>query len=75
VCYTNVGGIDVAINVEVGYIAVFFLANMIGQPADGKQVRGAIEVDAIFKREAFARQNFVGDRLQSGVGKNQFAQA
>ena len=38
----DIGGINVAIDVEVSLIAVHALANVIGQPADGQNVPGAI---------------------------------
>src|SRR6266403_1311176 len=37
--YADVGRIDVTIDVEVGDVAVFFLANVIGEPSDGEKIR------------------------------------
>ena len=36
--HANVGGIDVAVDVEVGDVAVAFFANVIGEPAYAEQV-------------------------------------
>src|SRR5882762_518692 len=72
--HANVGRIDVAINVEIGDVAVFFFADVVGEPADGQQIGRAIEVDAVFEREAFVGEDFARDGLQSFIGENQFAQ-
>ena len=42
----DVGRIDVAIDVEVGLIAMHALANVVRQPADGEDVAGAVEREA-----------------------------
>ena len=36
--HADVGGVDVAIDVEVGHVAVHPLAHVVGQPADGQHV-------------------------------------
>jgi len=50
----NVGRIDVAVDVVVGDVAVLFLADVVGEPADSEKVRRTIELDAVVKRKAFA---------------------
>src|SRR5882762_2623649 len=68
--HADVGGIDVAGDVEIGDVAVFFFTDVIGEPSDCQQIGRAIEVDAIFEGEAFAGEDFVGDGLQSLVGED-----
>jgi hypothetical protein len=72
--YANVGGIDVAVDVVIGHVAVFLLADVIGEPTHGEQVGGAIKLDAVAERETFAGEDFVGDRSKSLVGEDEFAQ-
>jgi hypothetical protein len=36
--HADIGGVDVAVDVEVGHVAVQALAHVIGQPADGEKV-------------------------------------
>jgi hypothetical protein len=36
--HADIGGIDVAVDVEVGHIAVQLLAHMVGQPSDGQKI-------------------------------------
>jgi len=47
--HAYVGRIDMAVHVEVGDVAMHPLAHMVGQPADGQDVTGAIERYAISK--------------------------
>ena len=49
--HAHIGGVDVAIDVEVGHVAVHPLAHMVGQPAHGKHVAGAIENQAVVRTE------------------------
>ena len=70
----DIRGIDVAVDVEIGDVAVLFFADVVGEPADREQVRRTIQFDAILKRQPFARENLVRDGFQSAVCKNQFAQ-
>ncbi len=47
--HADVGRIDMAIDVEISNVAVFFFAYVVGQPADGEQIRRTVKLDAIFK--------------------------
>ena len=47
-------------------------AHVIREPADGQQVRRAIQRDAVVEAQPLARQNFVGDGLQPWIGDCQF---
>ena len=65
--HTNVGGIDVPVDIEISDVAVQAFAHMIGQPAYRQNISRPVEGDAIVEIEALARQNFFGDRAQTGV--------
>src|ERR1051326_981347 len=65
--YANVGRIDMAIDVEVSHVPVQAFTNMIGQPANGKYVRRAIEGDGIVKCEALTGKDFGGNGLKARV--------
>ena len=41
--YTNIGGIDVPVDVEIRAVAVHPFADVIREPADGENVAGAVE--------------------------------
>ena len=66
-CNADVGGIDVAIDVEIRDVAVLFFADVIRQPSDCEQVRRTVELDAVFERKALACEDFVRDGLQFRV--------
>ena len=70
----NIGGIDVAIDVVIGDVAVFFLADVVGEPAYREQVGGAVESDAVVEGQSLAGENSVGDGPETLVGENEFAQ-
>src|SRR5467141_479099 len=58
-----VGRIDVAIDVEKTGIAITLLADGIREPAEGEQVGGAIEREAVVKAQALASEDLVRNRL------------
>jgi hypothetical protein len=53
---------------------VFLFANVVGEPADGKEVGRTVELDAVVESEALTRQDFVGDGLEALVSEDDFAQ-
>src|SRR3954452_17364518 len=53
----NVGGVDVAVDVEVGGIAVQALPDDVGEIAERKNVAGAVEGHAVLEREPLAREH------------------
>ena len=55
--YANVGGIDVAVHVEVSNVAMHPLAHMVRQPANGQNIVGAISSDRILKVEPLPRKD------------------
>ena len=65
--HADVGGVDVAIDVEVGHVAVHPLAHVVGQPAHGQHVGRAIEREAVFRAEPLLRHHFGGNRLKPRV--------
>src|SRR5580700_4785642 len=65
-----VGGIDVAVDVEIGDVAVHALTHAISEPADAEQIGRAVEGDAIVETEANAGVDFLGDRPEAGVFKS-----
>ncbi len=60
----HVCGIDVAIYVEENRVAVALLAHMVGEPADGQQVRRTVKRGAVFGGQALSGQDFFRNRLQ-----------
>src|SRR6202171_6805747 len=54
----NVGRVDVAIDVEVGDVAVALLADVVGEPTDGEEIGRAIERDTVGGVKALPGENF-----------------
>ncbi len=69
--HANVGGIDVAIDVEVADVAVALLANVVREPAEGEQVGRAVERQAVGGVQALAGQDLRGDGLEPRVVNHQ----
>src|SRR6185436_14675159 len=65
--HAYIGGIDVAVHVEVGGVAVEPLANQVGQPAGGQNIGGAVECYSVVKGEPFAGFHFGANRDQTSV--------
>ena len=65
--HADIGGVDVAVDVEISGVAVQALAHQVGHVAQRQNVLSAVKRDAIFKRQAFARFHFFADRQQAGV--------
>ena len=57
----DVRGIDVAIDVVIGDVAVALFADVIGEPADREKIGSFVESDAVVKGEALAGKDLVGD--------------
>src|SRR5258708_2457588 len=66
-CDTNVGGIDVAIDIEISLIPVHTLAHMVRHPPHGKNVAGAVKRERIVRAQPLTRQNFSVNRLQACI--------
>jgi len=57
---TNVGRIDVPVDVEISHVCrASFRATVIRQPANGQQIRRAVQQDAIIDRKPLAGKNFI----------------
>ncbi len=65
--HAHVGGIDVAVDVEVGGVAVQALAHQVGQVAERQDIGGAVERDAVVERQALAGFHLVADRNQTRI--------
>ena len=63
----DVRRIDVAVDVEVRGVAVHPLAHPVGQPADGENVAGAVKGESVGLVQALSGQDFVLDRMETGV--------
>ena len=70
----DIGRIDVAVDVEIGDVAVQALAHAIRHPADAQQIGRAVERHAVVETQAFAGVRLFANRLEAGVVKwrNQF---
>ena len=56
-----------AIDIEVGYVAVHPLAHVVCEPANRKYVAGAVENETIFGVETLACLYFDGNRFEPWV--------
>src|SRR5262245_5299297 len=68
--YAHVGGVDVAVDIKESAIAVETLADLIGEPADTKQIGRAVERYAFVISEPFAGFHLGANRLQACVFKD-----
>jgi hypothetical protein len=66
-CHADIGGIDVAIDVEISDVSVALFADIICEPANAEQVMRLIEGETVVSGEAFASENFVRDRIEARV--------
>ncbi len=65
--HADVGRVDMAIDVEVGEVAVHPLTDMVGQPAHRQNVRRGIKRKPIFGVQTLLGQHLGGDRLQARI--------
>ena len=65
--YADIRGIDVPVYVEISDVPAQAVTNMIGQPANGKYVRGTIERDGVVKSKALAGKDFGSNGLKARV--------
>ena len=59
--------IDVTINVEVRLVAMHAFADLVGHPAHGEDVAGAIEREGVGETEALAGNHLGMNRLQARI--------
>ncbi len=65
--HADVRGIDVAVDVEIRFIAVHPLADVVGHPANGENVAGTVEGESVGCAEALDGKDFGVDRLEPRI--------
>ena len=65
--HANIRRIDVPVDVEVRLVAVHALAHVVGHPADGENVAGAVEREGIVGVKPLAGKDFVVNRRQPRI--------
>jgi hypothetical protein len=63
--HANIGGIDVPVDIEVRYVAVSLLANVVRQPSNRQQIRRSVQRDAVFATKPFSRKHSFRNWLQA----------
>src|SRR5579864_550339 len=63
----DIGGIYVAIDVEISLIAMHALAHVVGQPADSEDVPGSVERERVIRTEALTSKHLIVNRRESLV--------
>ena len=66
-CHADIGGIDVAIDIEIGDVSVALFADIICEPANAEQVVRLIEGETVVRGETFASENFLRDRIEARI--------
>ena len=67
--HADIGGIDVAVDVEVSLVAVQALADLVRQPADAQQIRSAVNRQAVLVGQPLAGVDLGADRFEASVFK------
>ena len=65
--HTNVGGVDMTVDIEISNVAMQTFADKVCQPAYGQNIARPVERDAIVEIETLVCQNLFRDRPQTGV--------
>src|ERR1017187_2486243 len=65
--HADVGGVDVAVHIEIRNVAVEPLAHQVGQVAECQDVGSAVEREAVFEGEPLARLHLAADRDKTGI--------
>ena len=65
--HADVGGVDVAVHVEIGDVAVKPLAHQVGQVAERQDIGGAVERHTVLERQALAGFHLAANRVQTGI--------
>src|SRR5271168_1657928 len=63
----DIGRINMPVDVEIRFVAVHALAHMVGHPAHGENIAGAVECKGICRVETITGQDFGLDRLKARV--------
>ena len=64
----DVGRIDMPVHIEIANPAVSLFTDMVREPAEGEQIVGLKEREAVLSVQAFARENLLSDRFETRVG-------
>ncbi len=65
--HANIRGIDMAIDVEIGHIAMHLFPHIIRKPANSQHVLRPVERDSVFKAEPLPGKYLRSDRLERWV--------
>ncbi len=68
--HADIGGIDVAVDVEEGGVAVEAFADLVGQPADAQQIGRAVNNDAVLVGQPLAGIDLGADGFEASVFKD-----
>jgi len=63
----DIGRIDMAVDVEVSFVAMHALADEVRHPSDGQNVAGAIQRESVVSSESLTAQHFGVDRRQPRI--------
>src|SRR6267378_2118713 len=63
----HVRRVDVAVDVEISLVAVHAFANVVGHPAHGQDVSGAIERQRVVCIKTFPDEHFVANRREPSI--------
>ena len=63
----NVGRINVPVDVEIGFVAMQALADVVREPTDSKYVASLVKQESVFRGEAFAREHLVVNSYEAPV--------
>ena len=65
--HAHVGGVDMAVDVEIGGVAVQPFAHQVRQVAQAQNVVGAVKRDAVIERQPFAGFHFAANGNQARI--------
>ena len=63
----DIRGINMAIYVEVGLVAVHALANVISEPSDGEDVSSAVKRPGVVSTQAFVGEHLIVNGRKAGI--------
>jgi len=65
--YTNICWIDVPVDIEIRAVAVHPFPDVIREPADGKNIAGAVEIDSVCGIEPLPCHHLIENGLKARV--------
>ena len=72
--HAHVGGIDVAVDVEIRDVAVQALAHQVRHVADGQNIGRAVQRHAVLERQAWPASTFSANRVSDAGRRNGMVQ-